>query len=81
MWNKSIVNNRLILSIITRSCYEICGFSILFLISMQSIVDFVNSAINNYHVDSSTIQNVQGRLNEKAKVDGWISWLDFTRVE
>ena len=40
---------------------------------MQNIVDFVNSAINNYHIDSSTIQVVQGRLNEKWKVDGWIS--------
>ena len=40
---------------------------------MQKIVDFVNSVINNYHIDSSTIQNVQGRLNEKWKVDGWIS--------
>ena len=40
---------------------------------MQNIVVFVNSTINNYHVDSSTIQVVQGRLNEKAKVDGWIS--------
>ena len=36
-----------------------------------------NSAINNisiyYHIDSSIIQNVQGRLNENWKVDGWIS--------
>ena len=40
---------------------------------MQSSVDFVNSAINNYHVESCAIQNMQGRLNEKWKVDGWIS--------
>ena len=40
---------------------------------MQNIVAFVNSAINNYHVDSSIIQVVQGRLNEKWKVNGWIS--------
>ncbi|CBK21184.2 uncharacterized protein [Blastocystis hominis] len=40
---------------------------------MQSIADFINSAISNYHIDSSIIQNVQGRLNEKWKVDGWIS--------
>ena len=40
---------------------------------MQGIVDFVNSAINDYHIDSSMIQNAQGRLNEKWKVDGWIS--------
>ena len=40
---------------------------------MQNIVDFVNSAINHYHIDSSTIQNVQGRLNDKRKADGWIS--------
>ena len=40
---------------------------------MRKIVDFVNSVINNYHIDSYTIQNVQGRLNEKMKLDGWIS--------
>ena len=40
---------------------------------MQNIADFVDSVINNYHIDSYTIQNVQGRLNEKMKVDGWIS--------
>ena len=40
---------------------------------MQNIVDFVNSAINNYHIDSYTIRNVQGRLNEKWEVNGWIS--------
>ena len=40
---------------------------------MQSITDFVNSAIKNYHIDCSIIQNVQGCLNEKWKVDGWIS--------
>ena len=40
---------------------------------MQKIVDFVNSAINNYHIDSSTIQNVQGCLGKEMKVDGWIS--------
>ena len=61
------------MTIITRCCYEICGFSILFLISMQSIADFVNSVIKNYHFDSSMIQNVQGRQKEKWKVDGWIS--------
>ena len=42
---------------------------------MPSIADFVNFAINDYHIDSSMIQNVQGRLNEKMKVDGWISLL------
>ena len=46
---------------------------------MQNIADFVNSAINNYHIDSSTIQNVQGRLNEKMKVNGWISIILSTR--
>ena len=40
---------------------------------MPKIADFVNSDINDYHIDSSMIQNVQGRLNEKWKVDGWIS--------
>ena len=40
---------------------------------MQKIVDFINAAISYYHIDSSTIQNVQGRLNKEWKVDGWIS--------
>ena len=40
---------------------------------MQKIVDFVNSIINNYHIDSSTIQNVQGCLGKEMKVNGWIS--------
>ena len=47
---------------------------------MQKTVDFVNSAINNYHIDSSIIQNVQGRLNEKWKADGWIM-LNFSTIE
>ena len=40
---------------------------------MQSIADFVNSAINNYHIDSSTIQVVQGCLGKEWKPNGWIS--------
>ena len=40
---------------------------------MQKIADFVNSAINNYHVDCFTIQNVQGRLIKEMKPNGWIS--------
>ena len=40
---------------------------------MQKIADFVAAAINNYHTDSSTIQNVQGCLGKEMKVDGWIS--------
>ena len=39
---------------------------------MQNIADFVNSAINNYHIDSSAIKNVQGCLGKEMKVDGWI---------
>ena len=46
---------------------------ILLLISMQNIADFVIAAINNYRIDCSTIQRVQALLNEKWKVDGWIS--------
>ena len=42
---------------------------------MQSISDFVNCALINCCVDDFDIQNVQGRLNEKGKVDGWISLL------
>ena len=37
------------------------------------IADFVNSAISNYHIDSSIIQNVQACLGKEMKVDGWIS--------
>ena len=40
---------------------------------MQNIVDFVNSAINNYHIDSSIIRNVQGCLGREMKPNGWIS--------
>ena len=40
---------------------------------MQKIVDFVNAVINNYHIDSSIIQYVQGCLGKEMKVDGWIS--------
>ena len=43
------------------------------LISMLGIVDLVNSAINNYHFDSYTIQRAQVSLGEEMKVDGWIS--------
>ena len=40
---------------------------------MQNIADFVNSAINNYHIDSSAIQVVQGCLRREMKPNGWIS--------
>ena len=40
---------------------------------MQSIADFVNSAINNYYIDSTITQNVQGCLGKEMKVDDWIS--------
>ena len=40
---------------------------------MQNIAEFVNSAISNYHIDSSSIQNVQGCLGKEMKVDGWVS--------
>ena len=40
---------------------------------MQNIAGFVNSFINNYHIDSSIIQNVQGCLGEEMKVNNWIS--------
>ena len=40
---------------------------------MQKIADFVNSAIDNYRIDSSIIQKVQGCLNKEMKVAGWIS--------
>ena len=40
---------------------------------MQNIADFVNSAISNYHIDSSIIQVVQGCLGKEMKPNGWIS--------
>ena len=40
---------------------------------MQKIVDFVNSAINNYHIDSSIIQIVEIYLGKEMKPNGWIS--------
>ena len=40
---------------------------------MEKIVDFVGAVINNNHIDSSFIQDVQGCLGKKMKVDGWIS--------
>ena len=40
---------------------------------MQHITDYVNSAINNYHIDSSIIQNVQGCLGKEMRPNGWIS--------
>ena len=40
---------------------------------MQNIADFVNAAINNYHIDSFTIQKAQTSLGKEMKVDGWIS--------
>ena len=42
-------------------------------ILMQNILDFVNSAIINYYIDSSIIQTVQGCLGKEMQVDGWIS--------
>ena len=40
---------------------------------MQNIADFVNSVANNYVVDSSIIQIVQGCLGEEMRVVDWIS--------
>ena len=42
-------------------------------ISMQKIADFVNSVINNYHIDSLDINMARAAVNEEMKVDGWIS--------
>ena len=46
---------------------------------MQKIADFVNSAISNYHIDSSMIQNVHGCLGKEMKPNGWISLMLSTR--
>ena len=42
---------------------------------MQSVADFVNSVISNYHLDCSIIQNVQGYLCKEWKVAGWLSFI------
>ena len=39
---------------------------------MQKIADFVNSSISNYVVDSSIIQNVETRVDEDMKLNGWL---------
>ena len=39
---------------------------------MQKIADFVNSSIDNYCIDGATIQNVETRVGEEMKVNGWI---------
>ena len=39
---------------------------------MQKIADFVNSCISNYSIDSSAIQNVETRVGETMKLNGWI---------
>ena len=46
---------------------------------MQNTVDFVNSACNNYHIDSLIIQNIQACLNVQWKADKWISLLSSNR--
>ena len=56
-----------------RSSSEINRFAIFFGISMQAIADFINSVIDDYHIDSSIVQSVQGCLGKEMKVDGWIS--------
>ena len=56
-----------------RSRFEINRFFIFFHISMQNILDFINAVINDYHIDSSITQKVQGCLGKEMQVDGWIS--------
>ena len=46
---------------------------------MQKIFDFLNSTISNYYFDDSFIHTVQSCLNEKWKVDGWISLIFSNR--
>ena len=40
---------------------------------MQSIADFVNSFSTKYYIDSSMIQTMQGIMDKRMRVDGWIS--------
>ena len=40
---------------------------------MQKIANLVNSSINNYHIDRSSIRNGKICLGKEMKVDGWIS--------
>ena len=40
---------------------------------MQSIADFVNSAVSYYCIDSSIVQFMQGCIDKEMKPNGWIS--------
>ena len=40
---------------------------------MKDIVDYINHAVSNLSADRSIIQYMQGQVNERMKVDGWIS--------
>ena len=41
-------------------------------IAMQNIAKFVNTAVNNYHIDSSLIQWIHARLGYNLKPNGWM---------
>ena len=40
---------------------------------MQKIVNFANSVFDNYHIDSSILQNVQICVGKTMQVNGWVS--------
>ena len=40
---------------------------------MKDIVDYIKHAVSNLSADRSIIQYMQGQVNERMKVDGWIS--------
>ena len=42
---------------------------------MQKIVDFINSVLRNYSIDSSLIQNMQTCLGKEMRVDDWVSFI------
>ena len=68
-----------ILFVINIFCLDLDRLFQSFVVSMQKIVDFVNSAANNYHIDSSNIESSQGCINLKMKPNGWISLIFSTR--
>ena len=47
--------------------------SIFALILTNYMASFDNIINNNYHIDRSVVQSVQGRVNEEMKPNGWIS--------
>ena len=46
---------------------------------MQKIADYVNTAVNNYRIESSLIQWIQACVGKSMKPDGWVLLMMSTR--